>query len=149
MVMPVNQRCPKCGNWFLGSDCLGSPCDSCLVNEHHTVKTKMTLIEELQAAIDSVHDSSFVADGEQRGLRIALEIVLRHLPAVVAREWGACANFAEGVLRRYADGSTGFAPVSNLPHSIRVLGGAATEEDERNPVTGSIPSRKPLQANQE
>ena len=32
MVMPVQQACPKCGNDFMGSDCLGQPCDNCLVN---------------------------------------------------------------------------------------------------------------------
>jgi predicted Zn-ribbon and HTH transcriptional regulator len=29
MVMPVRQRCPECGNEFMGSDCLGMPCDDC------------------------------------------------------------------------------------------------------------------------
>ena len=29
MVMPVRQRCPTCGNEFMGSDCLGQPCDNC------------------------------------------------------------------------------------------------------------------------
>jgi uncharacterized protein (UPF0212 family) len=30
MVMPVKQTCPECGNDFMGSDCLGQPCDDCL-----------------------------------------------------------------------------------------------------------------------
>ena len=29
MVMPVYQRCPKCGMPFLGSDCIVDPCPSC------------------------------------------------------------------------------------------------------------------------
>ena len=33
MVMPVNQKCPKCGNWFMGSDCIGGPCSDCCAAE--------------------------------------------------------------------------------------------------------------------
>lgn len=29
MVMPINQRCPKCGKWFMGSDCIGRACWDC------------------------------------------------------------------------------------------------------------------------
>lgn len=29
MVMPVRQRCRKCGNYFMGSDALGKPCSKC------------------------------------------------------------------------------------------------------------------------
>lgn len=29
MVMPVSQRCPNCGNTFMGSDCIGGPCPNC------------------------------------------------------------------------------------------------------------------------
>lgn len=29
MVMPINQRCHKCGKWFMGSDCIGRACWDC------------------------------------------------------------------------------------------------------------------------
>lgn len=29
MVAPVSQRCPRCGQWFMGSDCIGGPCLDC------------------------------------------------------------------------------------------------------------------------
>lgn len=29
MVMPVNQRCPACGAWFVGSDAIGDTCPTC------------------------------------------------------------------------------------------------------------------------
>lgn len=29
MVMPVNQRCPRCGEAFMGSDALGDVCEDC------------------------------------------------------------------------------------------------------------------------
>lgn len=33
MVMPVSQRCPKCGNQFMGSDAIGGLCWSCEMGE--------------------------------------------------------------------------------------------------------------------
>lgn len=33
MVMPVRQRCPKCGSEFMGSDALGRECDSCMLDQ--------------------------------------------------------------------------------------------------------------------
>jgi hypothetical protein len=33
MVAPVRQRCPKCGDMFMGSDAIGGPCDRCATHE--------------------------------------------------------------------------------------------------------------------
>ncbi len=32
MVMPVNQMCPNCGQWFMGSDAIGSDCPTCVAS---------------------------------------------------------------------------------------------------------------------
>jgi len=29
MIMPINQKCPKCGQMFMGSDCIGRSCNQC------------------------------------------------------------------------------------------------------------------------
>lgn len=33
MVMPTRQRCPKCHQSFMGSDCIGGPCPDCVARE--------------------------------------------------------------------------------------------------------------------
>lgn len=38
MVMPVRQRCPKCGKSFMGSDCVGRPCSDCSLREARIMK---------------------------------------------------------------------------------------------------------------
>lgn len=32
-MMPVRQKCPKCGRSFMGSDCIGRPCMDCRMAE--------------------------------------------------------------------------------------------------------------------
>lgn len=29
-MVPIEQKCPQCGDWFMGSDIVGLPCMSCM-----------------------------------------------------------------------------------------------------------------------
>ena len=61
MVMPVRQRCPECGGWFIGSDCLGRPCNDC---------------QEMKAILKSVQQQAKeMARKERAGERISDDLL--------------------------------------------------------------------------
>ena len=50
-MMPCEQRCPKCGDIFIGSDAIGDPCDFCKVESIDELDL-LNKLENLVYAID-------------------------------------------------------------------------------------------------
>lgn len=70
MVMPVRQRCPKCGDMFMGSDSIGGSCLLCLASNSMFFKPiDGAFVEPLKRSIDGGDKEHGVDDKTTKNLK--------------------------------------------------------------------------------